>query len=76
MIKDANLEDEVIAEKQNTLRCLIFKEKVNISNYKYSKSKSILDFVDITTFDKINKVKKKIDDLTELKLHIKLGINY
>ena len=66
----------MIAEKQNTLRCLIFKEKVNISNYKYSKSKSILDFVDITTFDKINKVKKKIDDLTELKLHIKLGINY
>lgn len=74
VIKDANQEDELIAEKQKTLRSLIFKEKANISNHKYTKTKSILDFVDMPSFDKINKVKKKIDDLTELKLHNRLGI--
>ena len=74
IIKESDDNDLENLKKTKTLKCLMFKEKANISNAKYTKTKSILDFAKLPAFYQLNKLKSKIDLLTHLRYENKLGI--
>lgn len=59
--------DNSIDKEMKLLRCLAFKDKSMISNIRYKKSRSILDFSQLPGLNKVIKLKKIFDNFFELR---------